>query len=138
MHRTVPLSSGLPPRYRLGRYTLKCRRGRGRHPGRGHTSRDDFPALLGFALEAGAGLAGFDVLASVELVQAATKFLVEPGKLGSARQVAFFEKPERFPHDLARGIIAAGFDPVVDEFLEFRGKRNIHSANTLFLPLLQL
>jgi hypothetical protein len=67
------------------------------------------------------------MLATVESIQAAAKFLIELRKLGSLGLIVFLQEPESFPDNLARRVVAAGFHLGADELLQFGCKGDIHA-----------
>src|SRR5260370_16093258 len=120
---TVAQARGLPEGF-----IPKSRRGRGQHRRREHNcSRAGFPALLGLALQSGAGRGGVNGLAAIEGGETAAELLVEFPQLDGTRGIVFFQKPQRFPYDLARRVVAAGFHFGTDEFFQFRREGNVHA-----------
>jgi hypothetical protein len=78
------------------------------------------------APQTGAGGVRVDGFAPVQGGEPAAEFFVELRQLRGARGIVFFQKAKGFAHDLARGVVAAGFDFGADELFQFRGKGDVH------------
>jgi len=73
-------------------------------------------ALLALELQSGTGRGRVNDFAGSRAAKRRPEFPVELGQLGSPSRVVLFQKPQRFPDDLARRVVAARIHFGADEF----------------------